>query len=91
MDGEVVGDRVQRAQRRILPPQAGMADLEHLLGPAEVLQPVGAEVDQRHPVGQVVPGQVGGRTRAEDLPAVRDGSQPRRADHRPAHVVARVA
>jgi hypothetical protein len=52
---------------------------------------MGAEGDQRHPVGQVVAGQVGGRTRAEDLSPVPDGPQPGGADHGPAHVVAGVA
>jgi hypothetical protein len=62
VDGQVVGDRVEGPQRREFPPQAGMADLEYLLGPAEVLQTVGAERDQRHAVGQVVPSQVSGRS-----------------------------
>ena len=53
-----------------------MAQLQHPLGPAEVLQTVGAEVGQRHAVGQVVPGQVSGRPEQQDLPAVPDGPQP---------------
>ena len=48
LGGQVVGDAVGAEQRRELRLEVGVRELEDLFGPAQVLQPVRAEVE---PVG----------------------------------------
>ena len=83
LDREIVQQPrvVQRLQRREGRGQAVGHQLEDLLGPAEVLQPVQAKVPERR-AGRHGVAQQGGRGGGEhDLPAVRDRRNAGRAVH----------
>ena len=87
--GQVVArERVQRAERRELPPEIGMGYLEQMLRPPQVAQPVLSQVDEPVLLGQRVVEQLFGRGRHDDLSAVRHRHQPLGAVHRAAAVVA---
>ena len=88
---QVVGDAVGTEQWWELGRQVVVGQLEHLLRAAQVLEPVRAEVEPRHPVRQRVAGEVHALTRRDHLAAVGEGPEPRGADDRLARVVARVA
>src|SRR4051794_13319831 len=47
LDGQVVGDELERQQRRELLFVAGMTKLIHVLRAAKVAKPVAAEIDDR--------------------------------------------
>ena len=77
MRGQVVARPVHRPERTSHVLQALAADLEHLLGPAEVLQPVLTEVSQRDAGRDVLAERESSRSRHEHLPAVADRHQSR--------------
>ena len=70
---EVTRRRVECHRRRELGPQALRADLEQMLRPGQVAQPVHPQVDQIGPVGQ--PGRHGTQ---HDLSPMRSGHHPGR-------------
>ena len=67
---QVVGEVVDRSQRREVVAELGVHELVDVLGPAEVLQPVYAEVAQRRAVRQPVADELARRLRQHDLAAV---------------------
>ena len=79
LGGEVVGSRVERPQRRELGRQAIAEDLDDADRRAQVLEPVLAEVDQPDAVDRMIDQQVTGHRGGEDLTAVGDRRDPRRA------------
>ena len=83
--GQVVAQAriAERAQRREVLVQARCQELEHMLGTAEVLQPVLAQVAQP----RLLAGELGDHSAQEHLAAVPGGEQPRDAvDRRPEEV-----
>ena len=70
------------------PPQIGVHDLEHPLGPGDVAQAVFAEVEQRGARVELVARQLLGRERHHHLAPVRGAHQPRGAVERRPVVVA---
>ncbi len=90
LGGQVVGHPVQRAQRWEGAGKVGVVDLEDLLGPGQVPQPVAAKVEQRHAVGQGVAHQLGRGPGHHRLAAVGHGPEPGRTDDGRARVPALV-
>ena len=88
--GRLFGDASRPRSGGEVVAQVGVTELEHLLGPAEVLQPVRAEIAPGR-ARRRVHDEVAGRARRDDLAAVRERSQARGADHRLAEVVELVA
>ena len=76
---QVVRRRFERAQRREILPQVGMQDLVDVLGRRQVLEPDAAEIAKRDRRGQAGADLVDDRLRDQDLAAVRDAHDPRRA------------
>ena len=85
---QVVRPHVERRQRRERVRQAGLHQLEEVLGAGEVLQAVRAEVAQVHVVGERPCHELGDRRRQQDLPTVRRGHHARGAVDGGAVVVA---
>ena len=92
--GELLGDVagrsgvVRAAQRGEVGGQVRVAELEHLLRPAEVAQAVLAQVLQGGPGRQDVADELMSRRRDQSLPPVGGGEQPRHAVQGLAEVVA---
>jgi hypothetical protein len=91
LDRQVVGDELERPQRRELLFVAGMAKLIHVLRAAEVAKPVAAEIDDRSAVGQALDDEIMGRARQQNLSAVSDCPEAGAPDDRAAEVVRLVA
>ena len=77
---EVVGDPVERLQRRERARQVRVGDLEDLLGAGQVPETVAPEVDERHPGRQGVVHDFGSGPRHDGLAAVGNGPEPGRPD-----------
>ena len=89
--GQVVGQRVERAQRLERRRHVAARRRKDLLGAPEVAQAMHAQIDQLHAIGQAIDDEIVRRARQQRLPAVRDRPQPRAAIDRLAEVVALVA
>ena len=79
------------AQRRKVVVQVGVAELHHPFGAGQIAQRMGAEVDQRDVLRELVDDKRFRRTREHRLAAVGEVAQPRGAVDRRADVVAFVA
>ena len=84
---QVVGRRLERAQRRKILPQLRMQHLVHVLGCRQIPQPDRAEIAQGDLGRQPVADAVDDRLRHEDLPAVGRFHDARRAIDRTAEEI----
>ena len=88
---QVVGECIQRTQRREPISEIRVTQLPHPLRTTETLEPVPAQIAQHHVVGQTIDHEIVRRARQHGLSAVGGVPEPRAADDRGALVVARIA
>src|SRR6185503_13798569 len=88
---QVVRKILEGVKRCVAIGHSGMPQLEDALGPAQVLEPVQSEVDERRVGRQTAADEIGGCTGYEHLPSGADRTQARATDDRGPEVVPCVA